>query len=50
MPASTPCKAPGRGIILGVKAAAKAAAPSINPYGDGGANKIENMTLIEGLG
>jgi hypothetical protein len=48
MPASTPCKTPGRGIMLGLRAATNAAAPSINPKGDSGANKIENMTLHRG--
>src|SRR5271166_3371957 len=50
MPASTPCKTPGRGIILGVKAATNAVAPSINPNGDSGPNKIETITLHRGTG
>ena len=44
-PHSTPCKTPGRGIILGVSAATNAAAPSISPNGDSEANHFKSTTL-----
>jgi hypothetical protein len=36
--------------MLGVRAATNAAAPSINPSGDSGANKVESMMLHRGTG